>query len=68
MFKFDTDIYLLYRDKLEVIDSQLALYREGLKESPGNAHIRRYYLAALQDKKNTLKEILQIEAKEGEEK
>ncbi len=66
MFEYETDIYLLYRDKLEVIDRQLALYREGLKESPGNAHIRRYYLAALQDKKNTLKEILQMETKEGE--
>ncbi len=48
----------LYRDKLAVIDGQIEKCQEALERNPGNAHIRRYFLAALQDKKQTLAEAL----------
>jgi hypothetical protein len=60
MAEMDTELMLLYRDKLETIDTQINRCREAIKKNPGNAHIRRYMLAALQDKKATLKEILDI--------
>jgi hypothetical protein len=51
---------LLYRDRLETIDAQIARCQEALAENPSNAHIRRYLLAALQDKKETLRELAQL--------
>ena len=56
--QMDVDLMLLYRDRLETIDAQIAQCREALEENPANAHIRRYMLAALQDKKETLRELL----------
>jgi anti-sigma factor RsiW len=44
----------LYRDKLAAIDTQIAKCREALDSNPGNAHIRSYLLAALQDKRQVL--------------
>ncbi len=58
MDDLDLNLALLYRDKLEIIDSQIEKCREALKDNPANSHIRRYLLAALNEKKNTLKEIL----------
>lgn len=52
-----TELMLLYRDRLAAIDAQIARCREALTENPGNAHIRRYLLMALQDKKATLQEL-----------
>jgi hypothetical protein len=49
---------LLYRDKLETIDAQIERCKEALALNPASAHIRRYLLAALQDKKGTLAELL----------
>jgi hypothetical protein len=60
MAKLDIDLMLLYRDRLETIDAQIARCREALATNPGNAHVRRYLLAALQDKKETLRELLQL--------
>ena len=60
MASMDTDLMLLYRDKLETIDRQINRCRQAIQTNPGNAHIRRYMLAALQDKKETLREILDI--------
>lgn len=60
MAKLDTDLMLLYRDRLETIDAQITRCQEALAENPSNAHIRRYLLAALQDKKETLRELLQL--------
>jgi hypothetical protein len=60
--KFDLNLQLLYRDKLETIDSQIMACREALESNPANAHIRRYLFMALQDKKDTLKEIISIPA------
>jgi len=60
MAKLDTDLMLLYRDRLETIEAQIARCKEALAENPSNAHIRRYLLAALQDKKETLRELLQL--------
>ncbi len=51
------DLMLLYRDRLATIDAQIARCREALAENPGNAHLRRYLLMALQDKKETLQEL-----------
>ena len=52
-----TELMLLYRDRLATIDTQIARCREALAENPGNAHLRRYMLMALQDKKATLQEL-----------
>ncbi|MDH4258126.1 MAG: hypothetical protein OEV50_04880 [Candidatus Aminicenantes bacterium] len=57
MADMNLELTLLYRDKLETIDDQIEQCREALAENPANAHIRRYMLAALQDKKQTLMEI-----------
>lgn len=54
----DTELALLYRDKLETVDRQISRCREALRNNPGNAHIRRYMLAALKDKKQTLRAVL----------
>ena len=61
MAKLDTDLMLLYRDRLETIDAQIERCKEALATNPANAHIRRYLLAALQDKKETLKELVELE-------
>jgi hypothetical protein len=60
MAKLDVELMLLYRDRLETIDAQIARCKEALADNPSNAHIRRYLLAALQDKKETLRELLQL--------
>lgn len=54
----DLQMMSLYRDRLAAIDSQLERCKEALASNPANAHIRRYLLAALQDKKQTLAEVL----------
>ena len=51
------DLASLYRTRLEAIDAQIIRCREALAANPANAHIRRYLLAALQDKKETLRSI-----------
>ena len=56
----DTDLMLLYRDKLETIDIQIERCKEALKHNGADAHIRRYLLTAYQDKKETLIELLEI--------
>lgn len=58
MAGMDVELMLLYRDRLETIDAQIARCREALVSNPANTHIRNYMLAALQDKKKTLKELL----------
>ena len=59
--QLDFELILLYQDRLETIDFQIERCKEALENNPANAHIRRYLLAALQDKKEMLKEILEIE-------
>ena len=49
----------LYRNKLSLIDQQIRNCQEALENNSANSHIRRYLLAALQDKQKTLKDILQ---------
>jgi hypothetical protein len=56
--EMDFSLMALYRDRLETIDSQIERCREAIDRNPWNAHIRGYMLAALQDKKETLREIL----------
>ncbi len=60
MAQIDTELRFLYRDKLTTIETQITQCREAISKNPGNAHIRKYMLAALQDKKNTLNEIINI--------
>ncbi len=60
MTKMDVELMLLYRDRLETIDAQIARCQEALATNPANAHIRRYLLTALQDKKETLQELLNL--------
>jgi hypothetical protein len=61
MAAMDLEMVSLYRDKLETIDAQIRRCREALASNPANAHIRRYILAALQDKRQTLAELLAYE-------
>ena len=56
--EMDPSLMALYRDRLSVIDTQIDKCREALDRNPTNAHIRRYLLAALHDKKQTLAEVL----------
>lgn len=53
----DVELALRYRDRLETIDEQIDLCKKELEENPKNTHIRRYLLAALQDKKQTLMDL-----------
>lgn len=65
MADMNLELMLLYRDRMETIDDQIERCREALSENPGNAHIRRYMLAALQDKKDTLMELLESKPVNG---
>jgi anti-sigma-K factor RskA len=62
LVSMDTDLMLLYRDRLETIDAQIVRCRTALENNPANAHIRRYLLIALQDKRETLEEVLAYES------
>ena len=53
----DFEMMSLYRERLETIDTQIERCRRALELNPASAHIRRYMLAALQDKKMTLIQI-----------
>lgn len=57
LHSIDIEMALSYRDRLETIDEQIELCKKELKENPKNTHIRRYLLAALQDKKQTLMDL-----------
>lgn len=59
--EMDLDLMLLYRDKIQTIDTQIARCLDALQGNPANTHIRRYLLLALQDKRETLQEIVQLE-------
>lgn len=61
MADLNLDLVFLYRTRLETIDAQIEQCREALALNPANAHIRRYLMAALQDKKETLVEVLSLE-------
>jgi hypothetical protein len=54
----DIQMMSLYKDKLAMIDAQIARCRDALDSNPANAHIRGYLLAALQDKRQALAEVL----------
>lgn len=56
----DLNLMLLYRDKLEMVDAQIAECKEALSDNPANAHINKYLFAALKEKKETLKEIYKL--------
>jgi len=53
----DFELALLYKDKLKTIDEQIHECMEALNSNPGSGRIRRYMLAAMRDKKETLAEI-----------
>ncbi|MGD9161201.1 MAG: hypothetical protein PVG39_22485 [Desulfobacteraceae bacterium] len=55
--QMDMELQLLYRDRLETIDRQIALCKKAIDSNPANAHIRKYLMIALKDKKETLIEI-----------
>ncbi len=59
MAEMDLEMMSLYRDRLAAIDAQIERCREALSANPANAHIRRYMLAALKDKQDTLAELLE---------
>ena len=60
MAQMDIGLMLLYRDKLEMLDEQIAECKEALSDNPANAHIHKYLFAALKEKKETLKEIYKM--------
>ncbi|MBP7706013.1 MAG: hypothetical protein KA243_02080 [Candidatus Aminicenantes bacterium] len=53
-----TEESALYEDRLAVIDAQIDRCRLVLASNPANAHVRRYLLAALRDKRQTLSDAL----------
>jgi len=61
MEAMDLELQFLYKDRLAAVDAQIERCREALGTNPANAHIRRYLMAALQDKKDTLAELLKAE-------
>lgn len=61
MADMDLELVFLYRDRLETIDAQIKQCQEAMATNPANAHIRRYLMMALHDKKETLVEILNPE-------
>lgn len=61
MASLGLEMTLLYRDKLETIEEQIERCKEAIAENPENEHIRRYMLAALQDKKQALTEMLEFQ-------
>jgi hypothetical protein len=61
MASLDLKLVFLYRNRLETIDAQIEQCREALASNPANAHIRRYLMMALHDKKETLAEVLNPE-------
>ncbi len=60
MQRMDPELALLYRDKIATIDTQIDRCLQALHGNPANTHIRRYLLLALQDKRETLEEIVQL--------
>ena len=56
--EMNLELMFLYRDRLETIETQIVQCKEMLTENPANAHLRRYLLAAYQDKKETLDELM----------
>ena len=62
MAGLDRELMFLYKDRLETVDAQIRRCREALESNPANAHIRRYLMAALHDKKETLAEVLNLKS------
>lgn len=56
----DENLLALYNNKIRVIDQQITRCQEALQNNPANTHIRKYLFAVLQDKKQTLEEILTL--------
>lgn len=48
----------LYSNKLQLINAQIANCRNALEKNPANAHVRKYLLAVLREKENTLTQII----------
>lgn len=48
----------LYNNKLQLINAQIANCRKALEKNPANAHVRKYLLAVLKEKENTLSQII----------
>jgi len=63
--KLDIELQFLYKDRLETIDQQIAQCKDALATNPANAHIRKYLLIALKDKKETLREIIDVQSSIG---
>ena len=61
----DPELTELYQERLAVIDEQIARCRAAQVKNPANAHICRYLLAALQDKKQTLQELVSYQSVTG---
>ncbi len=60
MDDLNLELTFLYRSRLETIDTQIEQCREALVFNPANARIRRHLMMALNDKKETLAEVLNI--------
>jgi len=61
----NTELHLRYRARLETIDAQIRRCQAVLAEDNANAHVRRYLLAAYQDKTETLTQLLAQAAASG---
>lgn len=54
------ELNFLYRDRLETIDAQIQQLREALEFNTANVHMRRHLMMALQEKKETLGEVMNL--------
>ena len=60
MDALDIERMFPYRERLDAIDVQIERCRNTLEKNPANAHVRRYFMAALQDKRATLAAVLNL--------
>lgn len=61
----DLQLALRYRRRLEIVDAQIRRCQAVLAQDTANAHVRRYLLAAYQDKTETLTQLLAQAAPSG---
>ena len=58
--RMDLELSFLYRDRLTIIDEQIHQCKEVIEANPANTQVRRFMMAALKDKQETLKEIMTV--------
>jgi hypothetical protein len=60
MADLNLELNFLFRDRLDTIDAQIKQCREALEFNRANVHMRRHLMIALQEKRETLVEVLNL--------